>query len=52
MAKMRPAIVGDIQTIKEGEISAAANSVIRPNTVWARWRRAMLLSGIEPSSRR
>ena len=52
MEKMSPKIVGDIQMTREGEISAAANSVMSPKRVCARWRRAMLLSGIEPSSRR
>ena len=52
MEKIRPKIVGDIQMTREGEISIAANSVMTPNAVCARWRRAMLLSGIEPSSRR
>ena len=52
MDRMRPTIVGDIQSTSEGEISVAANSVMRPSTVCPRWRRAMLLNGIEPSSRR
>ena len=52
MEKIRPTIVGDIQMTSEGEISIAANSVMRPSSVCARWRRAMLPSGIEPSSRR
>src|SRR6202044_3717266 len=52
MEKMSPKIVGDIQTMREGEISIAADKVMTPNAVCARWRRAMLLSGIEPSSRR
>ena len=52
MERIRPAIVGDIQMMREGEISAAADNVMTPNAVCARWRRAMLLNGIDPSSRR
>ena len=32
MERMRPAIVGDIHKTSEGEISAAANRVIRPSS--------------------
>ena len=51
-ARIRPAMVGDIHTTKEGDSTPAASSVTTPSSVWARWRRTMLMKGIEPSSRR
>ncbi len=52
IARIRPAMVGDIQAASEGEINSAATSEMTPRITWSRWRRMIDLNGTEPSSRR